>query len=68
MPPTTATTDPTATRAFDAWLTKVDARIQALAGLSLDDLTDCDTAGMFANHVSPAAAAHAILAENGFND
>jgi len=53
-------------QAFQTWMTKVDAAIAALCGLSHSDLADQCYADMFLDGVDPQEAAEVALEDEGF--
>lgn len=46
---------------FEAWMAKVNAYVEKLAGLSADDLPDCCYRDWYDDGVSPANAARRAL-------
>lgn len=59
--------DPNATsQRFDAWMRKVDAKVDALAGLSVHDLADQPFFDWFDADMSPATAARKALKAEGW--
>jgi hypothetical protein len=55
-----------AKQTFDAWMAKVDERLEALCMLSSADLSDCCYYDMYESGDSPSQAARQVLRENGF--
>ncbi len=53
---------------FDAYKARVDATVQNIAGLSIDDLTDCPLRDWYEDRVSPASAAKRALRNADFYD
>lgn len=51
---------------FNAWRERVDRKVIARCGLSLDDLPDVCLADWFDDGLSPALAAQMALDESGF--
>ena len=52
--------------AFPQWLARVNAVINRMVGLQLDDLADVDTRSAFEDGASPAAFAREVLADEGY--
>lgn len=58
--------DVTEDRRFQAWMAKVDAACQRLAGLSIYDLPDQDFRGEFESRTGAVAMARRALREEGW--
>lgn len=51
---------------FRAWMTKVDAAVNRMVGLSVMDLSDIDFWSLFNDKVTPSRAAAMAMRESGW--
>ena len=51
---------------FESWMDKVDAAVEAIAGLSVYDLADIAFRDLYEDGVSARSVARMALAEEGF--